>query len=300
MLCFRYSPDSDSGDIHNSDRNLRDYGLNSYFGNSNSSDIPFKINMINFNQEAKNIALLISGIFLTIIISWYWFIILPELKQENTAFQVYYNAIKDAEQVESAKISTGLTAIVKDNPMIQWQGDRLKVATFTSHKYEIGSTEPQSRELWVTVVPELQKSCQKYAAEGIELTPRIEQLLGLPLSQKKSRNVVEFWVEAKDLFRPTPDPEITDHEAQLDFPQSLDFISVSDKYKDWYNSRVNEFNNRLKANKRDKMPAPWTRLGYTYDWGDSQNHIGLSEFVLVKGAELEVDSVTPVSNYCQS
>ena len=263
------------------------------------SDIPVRINMINFNQEKKNIVLLISGLLLTIVISWYWFIVVPELRQENNTFQVYYDAIKDAEQVKSAKISTGLTAIVKDNPLIQWQGDRLKVATFTSHKYEVGSTEPQSRELWVTVVPELQKSCEKYAAEGQELTPRIEQLLGLPLSHQKSRNVVEFWVTAEDLFRPTPDPEITDHEAQLDFPQSRDFISVSAEYKEWYKNRVDEFNSRLKANNRAKMPAPWTRLGYTYDWGESTDHIGLSEFVLVKGADLEVDSVTPVNNYCQ-
>ncbi len=47
------------------------------------------------------------------------------------------------------------------------------------------------------------------------------------------------------------------------------------------------------------MPAPWTRLGYTYDWGASQNHIGLSEFVLRKGANLEVDSVTAVNDYCR-
>ena len=255
--------------------------------------------MINFIQEKKNIILLISVLLSTIIISCYWFIYVPRLDQENTSFAAYYNAIKDAEQVQAAKISTGLTAIIKENPMIQWQGDRLKVATFTSHKYEIGSTEPQSRELWVTVVPELQKSCEKYSAQGIELTPRIEQLLGLPLSHKKSRNIVEFWVEANDLFRPTPDPEITDHEAQLDFPQSQDFLTVSEKYKEWYNNRVNEFNSRLNEKNRAKMPAPWTRLGYTYDWGAFQNHIGLSEFVLRKGANLEVDSVTAVNDYCR-
>ena len=104
---------------------------------------------------------------------------------------------------------------------------------------------------------------------------------------------------AKDLFRPTPDPEITDHEAQLDFSQSQDFLTVSEKYKEWYNNRVNEFNRRLIEENRTKMPAPWTRSGYTYDWGASQNHIGLSEFVLRKGANLEVDSVTAVNDYCR-
>ena len=146
--------------------------------------------MINFIPEKKNIILLIAVLFLTIVFSFYWFIYPPRADQENTIFTAYYNAIRDAEQLTAAKISKNLTAIVKENPMIQWQGDRLKVAIFTSHKYEVDSTEPQSRELWVTVVPELQKSCEKYSAQGMELTPRIEQLLGLPLSHEKSRNIV--------------------------------------------------------------------------------------------------------------
>ena len=28
------------------------------------------------------------------------------------------------------------------------------------------------------------------------------------------------------------------------------------------------------------MLYPWTRLGYTYDWGNPRNLVGLSEFVL--------------------
>ncbi|MEM7759170.1 MAG: hypothetical protein AAF298_13745 [Cyanobacteria bacterium P01_A01_bin.40] len=254
---------------------------------------------INFVANKNKFWVLITATLLTISIIIAWFIFVPQFQKRKVTFETYYNALVDAEQVKSDKISTGLTAIVKDNPMIQWQGDRLKVATFTNHKYEIGSTEPQSRELWVTVVPELQNSCTKYSQAGIELIPRVEQLLGLPLSNKKSRNVVEFWVDAKDLFRPTPDPEITDHEAQLDFPQAYTFLTVSDQYKDWYNSRVAEFDRRLKEKNPNKMPAPWTRLGYTYDWGESSNHMGLSEFVLVKGGGLEVASVTEVNDYCR-
>ena len=52
--------------------------------------------------------------------------------------------------------------------------------------------------------------------------------------------------------------------------------------------------------KPDKLPFPWTRLGYTYDWGESENHIGLSEFVVRKGADIEIDSVSTVNDYCQA
>ena len=55
----------------------------------------------------------------------------------------------------------------------------------------------------------------------------------------------------------------------------------------------------MKERNPNSPPAPWTRLGYTYDWGESSNHVGLSEFVLAKGASLEVDAVTPVDDYCR-
>jgi hypothetical protein len=33
---------------------------------------------------------------------------------------------------------------------------------------------------------------------------------------------------------------------------------------------------------------PWTRLGYTYDWGNPSSKYGLSEFIVKEGAPIEV------------
>ncbi|MDJ0633631.1 MAG: hypothetical protein QNJ34_10625 [Xenococcaceae cyanobacterium MO_188.B29] len=265
------------------------------------------MNTTNFFQNRKYIFLLLGIVFLIISISLTLLIVTTNLPKKTIAEQtsllppeVYYNALKDAEEAKPEEIYTKLTAIVKDNPMIQWQGDLLKVATFTNHKYEVGSTEPQPVDLWVTVVPELKNFCTGYDATGENLVLRLEQLLGLPPSHKKSKNIVEFWVAPQDIFRPTPDPEITDREAELEFRQSNNFLIVSEEYKDWYNNRLNEFNSQLKDMKPDKIPFPWTRLGYTYDWGESENHIGLSEFVVRKGADIEIDSVSTVNEYCQA
>ncbi|MEL7409465.1 MAG: hypothetical protein AAFN00_21385, partial [Cyanobacteria bacterium J06558_2] len=164
--------------------------------------------MNNFFTEQKTPLLLVSSLILTIVIclSWWIFTLKSDPLSPTTQVytpQVYIDALKKAEQVSSDNISRGLTAIVKDNSQIQWQGDRLKVATFTNHQYEVGSTEPQSRELWVTVVPELQNFCHNYAITGQEVIPRIVQLLGLPPSDRRTQQVVEFWVDYRDLFRPT-------------------------------------------------------------------------------------------------
>ena len=39
------------------------------------------------------------------------------------------------------------------------------------------------------------------------------------------------------------------------------------------------------------MRFPWTRLGYTYDWGNSTSEIGLSEFVIKNNSQVTVFKV---------
>jgi hypothetical protein len=42
----------------------------------------------------------------------------------------------------------------------------------------------------------------------------------------------------------------------------------------------NYIKNRKKYIYTVARPYPWTSLGYTYDWGNPDNHVGLSEFVV--------------------
>ncbi|HEY9803771.1 MAG TPA: hypothetical protein V6D25_25740 [Leptolyngbyaceae cyanobacterium] len=126
-------------------------------------------------------------------------------------------------------------------------------------------------------------------------------MLGLPPEHEykyKKREIVAIWVKKSDLFRPTPDPEITDHEAEVDFPDLKNiFISIHQVYREWFSeqSKTNE--------------APWTKLGYTYDWGqrsdwqkvdpNRQENVGLSEFIIRNKAKVKIHSVTPINNYCE-
>ncbi|MFO0210323.1 MAG: hypothetical protein ACK53E_05995, partial [Pseudanabaena sp.] len=45
---------------------------------------------------------------------------------------------------------------------------------------------------------------------------------------------------------------------------------------------------------------PWTRMGYTYDWGNPNSEVGLSEFVINTGTAFEVKSVQTTDKYCIS
>jgi hypothetical protein len=210
--------------------------------------------------------------------------------------QAYQEAIRDAEIAEPDEISRDLIAIVDYNPYLRWKGPsgerRVRVVTWTSYEgydNQIGQFTTLPAQVWVTVVPELQGFCTSYEATPADLTLRLEQLLGLSPEGGKTR-FVEMWVDPQDLFRPSPDPEITDHEAELDFPVSSQYVLVSDDYQTWFNE--------LKSQSYGDDGYPWTRLGYTYDWGNPDSEVGLSEFVIGIGATVDVHSVSKIAAYC--
>ena len=148
----------------------------------------------------------------------------------------YTKACADAAIVTPEKISKNLTAITPDNKDLIWEngavGSRVLVVSWVDQNAcniykcpdegcQSGDTCKEgkecqySRDTYVTVVPEL-----KIFFKTTPLTSmRIAQLLGLPPSDAQNKACfLEMWVSPKDLFRPSPDPEITDHEAEIDFP----------------------------------------------------------------------------------
>jgi hypothetical protein len=208
---------------------------------------------------------------------------------------MYNAAVKDAETDEPGEISTDLTAIVPYNEDIVWSddGNRVIVVTWTSwdgYDSLVGNSTVLQREVWVTAAPELRNFCKSCCRDNESLILRLEQLQGLPPDNGKTR-VVEMWASPSDLFRPSADPEITDHEAELDFPTSSDYITINQSHIDWYNALRNE--------SYGDGGYPWTRLGYTYDWGNPQSEVGLSEFVVRQGATVEIISVSTTAEYCE-
>ena len=136
----------------------------------------------------------------------------------------------------------------------------------------------------VTLAPEIQTFFKNHVSSDTNFTLRAAQLLGLPANNSNTY-FVELWVKPESLFRPTPDNEINDTTASLVFP-----ADASTDYKNWFNGNI--------IYSYYPMKYPWTRLGYTYDWG-STNHIGLSEFVIKHNSTVTVESATPTVEYLQ-
>jgi hypothetical protein len=293
--------------------------------------------------HSKSLHWVYGTVFFLFVLS----LILTGCGNNSTAYDPqteYTKACADAASVTPEKISKNLTAITPDNRDLTWEngvvGSRVLVVSWVDQNacniYKCPSAGCQpgdtckegrecqySRDTYVTLVPEL----KNFFRESSAVPLRIAQVLGLPPSDAQNKVCfLEMWVSPKDLFRPSPDPEITDHEAETDFPSnqfstlfrtySATELVFADQACDpaqcsscnqWgqcgFTDYKNFINNRKKYLYTSASPYPWTALGYTYDWGNSLNHVGLSEFVVhgkkADGSKIAVGikAVTPTAAY---
>lgn len=208
--------------------------------------------------------------------------------------QAYSRAVRDAQVAEPEEVSRTLIAIRPENPLLIWSddGERVLVVTWTSwdgYDSLVGTSFEVSRDVWVTAAPEVKEFCRGLHQPPADVALRLEQILGLPPGSGKTR-FVELWVQPNDLFRPSPDPEISDQEAEVDFPVSTRYVAISQDYVKWFDD--------LKSRSYGPDGYPWTRLGYTYDWGNVESEVGLSEFVVRNGADVSVNAVIDTQAYC--
>ncbi|MEZ4735970.1 MAG: hypothetical protein R3E79_53450 [Caldilineaceae bacterium] len=214
--------------------------------------------------------------------------------------QQYAAALQDAKIAEAEEIYEGLTAITPENGELTWQAEsgRVLMVTWTSwNGYDplVGQETQLTREVWVTATPQLQTFCQNYTTTPeTSLTLRLEQLLGLPANNGKTR-FVEMWVDPGNMFRPSPDGEIDDTVAELELPGPERFASQQayEFHRDWYNLQMS-----LQSYDDPSKGYPWARLGYTYDWGNPESEVGLSEFVVAAQSTVTIEKVYSNEEYC--
>lgn len=200
---------------------------------------------------------------------------------------LYREAVEDAAVVDADEAVSDLVAIVPGSDQIIEDAEgRVLMVTWTDWDGYDG-LEGQMTELgvevWTTAAPHLQQFCRGI---GGDVTTRLEQRLGLPPGVGKDR-IVAFWAEPSAIFRPTPDPEIEDMVASLEFPPG-----TSDEHIAWIEG--------LREASYGEDGYPWTQLGYTYDWSpEADSEVGLSEFVARAGTPVVIASVAAQREYCR-
>jgi hypothetical protein len=212
----------------------------------------------------------------------------PALTDEELAAR-YVAAVADAKVAEESEISDQLIAISASTTGLKFDDKgRVLAVTWTSwngYDGKEGQEVTLGVEVWVTTVPQLQDFCRGLGLSDKPLDLRLEQAMGLPPNNGKTK-LVQLWIPADGLFRPSPDAEIDDGIAALAFPEGADAAHVA-----WIE--------KLRENSYGEKGYPWTQLGYTYDWApDAKSEVGLSEFVARKGTKAVVESIVAQAQYC--
>ena len=101
-----------------------------------------------------------------------------------------------------------------------------------------------------------------------------------------------LWIGRDRLLRPCPDPEPDDRNCTREPTTSKLEIGAGRSYRDYYLGLF-ESSYRVEG-------APWTRLGYTYDWNSKSPERGASEFIALPGTSWEVEAVATPDEYCKA
>lgn len=176
---------------------------------------------------------------------------------------------------------------------------RVLVATLTGYGGYADDVAGSCRlcaNVWVSPVPQLRDRCRRFDRRGRPLRERLWQYLGLR-PDGGADTVVELWIDPGDAFRPCPDPEVDDRTCRLGLPvvPSADAAGTEAgrralDHARWFRSKFDAY--------YDDQPYPWTRLGYTFDWGGDATRIGASEYVVRDQSVVGVSSVMPADDYC--
>lgn len=199
----------------------------------------------------------------------------------------YEAALKAAPKLTSDDIYP-LVSLDQTSDVATLSGDNTQVMLVTWHNdpdyFKDGETFTlKNKTLWAFTDKEFLKWFNENKDKVTNWNLRLKQLLG-KAPDFDGRYFTVFWVPMKDVFRPAFIPDPTSAMMNVAFSGSFD-EDVSENamwFKNWFDET------RAEAYKREGG-FPWTRLGYTYDWGRTDgSKYGLTEFIVREGAEIEV------------
>jgi hypothetical protein len=204
---------------------------------------------------------------------------------------LYEASIREAAIKQPADLEERLNPITTKNvDVVTWSSD------LESHS--VGKAiRTLGADVWVTVVPDLKLRCA--GLKGNALALRLQQLLGLPPGDASDNKVFAFTVRSADVFRPCTDPRITTTSCSLDVPDGRR-VGLTDATAAAHDRFMLQ---QILSSYRtgfEQPGYPFTALGYTYDWKpDSEtHHVGLSEYVVRRGAIVHDVQEIDTGDYC--
>lgn len=205
----------------------------------------------------------------------------------DSLYREQYNAAREKAKNLGAEDIQPLVTIGEGSDLASLSGDNTQVVLVTWHndgeRFKDGEiTHLKDDEVfWAFTDKEFLKWFRENHDKVDNWDIRLKQLLG-KAPDTDNRYFTVFWVRVTDVFRPAFFPEINTDMMNTAFTNTLEEDTSENAmwFKNWFD--------KTNASAYRKDGFPWTRLGYTYDWGNPDSKYGLSEFIVKEGAEIEV------------
>ena len=216
--------------------------------------------------------------------------------EESTFISIYkaldydtaeYNAaVQDAMIAEESEIRD-LVTLTTDDSRVSWKDGKVLLLTF--HKYPDSYVEGSTFTtgdwyMWTVTDGEIIEWYKDNWGDLSDMSVALKQLLGMPVSSTNCY-ISAVWVDVADVIRPAYQTDPTKQLTAAD----LDGSALGE-YKDWFNSNI------LSSYFSPWGQYPWTRLGYTYNWG-ADDAYGLTEFLVLKNSTVTVEFTKTLDDF---
>lgn len=199
-------------------------------------------------------------------------------KESQNQSDLYEQSVEDAVFAEEDEIME-LVSLTSEDDRVIWD-DQGRVLLLTFHRYPDSYPEGETvtlewGEVWTFTEKEMASRFAEEMKEDKDYDLALKHLLGLP-QEKESTTVTAFWVEPEDVIRPAYQMDATDGSMTVTLSDDVD-----EEYKAWFDQNI--------LDSYFYGDYPWTRLGYTYNWGGHGTEYGVTEFLVKAGAQVEVE-----------
>ena len=195
-------------------------------------------------------------------------------KTDTEAVSRWQAAMNDAVFAEDGEICPLVTLTEEDSRVI-WDDAGERVLLLTWHDYPSecspGTAVGEYGDIWVTSLGEMESWFAENGEDVTDWKLRFSQLLGVHEDEGYTR-FTAFWVSPRDVVRPA---FVTDVTKQM----TNDYSLVTGEWKEWFDANI--------LFSYFESDYPWTRLGYTYDWGGTREY-GLTEFLVREPPRTEI------------
>lgn len=171
------------------------------------------------------------------------------------------------------------------------QGHSVDMVTWTADHYQLGK-QVLTHSVWTTIASRMRARCADLNKR--HLGNQLNELLGMPpLQSTQSWHLVTMRLKTVQ-FNDWSDA----HHPNGFFRPCFSGDQISQTYCMYQAHKIAGYDHWLKQ-KANAGGYPWTGLGYTYDWSpEAKSIVGLSEFVVPKGVQVNVISIQKPVDFC--